>query len=402
MSRLFIASEEDVRAGRTMDVYFRRSRAVLEALGLQELPITAEFTAGSLPAGWPWAVLCGTEEVLRLMEGTPIDIHGIPEGTVWRPRSPRGPRVPFMNVQGPYCAFGEMETSMLGMLCHSSGVATMAARCKMAADMGHVMAFGNRRMHPALAPMLDRSAFIGGCDGVASPLGAEMLGVEPMGTVPHALFLLIGDEEAAFRAFDRHSAAEVPRIVLVDTFSDERFGALLAADCIPGLEAVRLDTPGSRRGSFREIVQELRWELDLAGRTAVRIIATGGLDEGRIAELRGAGVDSFGVGTSISNAPSVDFSMDLVERDGVPVSKRGKFSGRKYPYRCPDCLAMEVSLRSDDEPRCGCGAAMDMAEATLMEGGRRASPPREPKEIRASVLKQLELLRERSTQTGNL
>lgn len=307
-----------------------------------------------------------------------------------------------MNVHGPYCAFGEMETSMLGMLCHSSGIATMAARCKMAADMGHVMAFGNRRMHPALAPMLDRSAYIGGCDGVASPQGAEMLGEAPMGTVPHALFLMIGDEEAAFRAFDRHSDDDVPRIVLVDTFSDERFGALLAAECIPGLEGVRLDTPGSRRGNFRELVQELRWELDLAGKGDVRIIATGGLDEHRITELRGAGVDSFGVGTGISNAPSVDFSMDLVERDGVPVSKRGKFSGRKHPYRCPDCLAMEVSLRSDDEPRCGCGAVMDNAEVPLMVDGERASPARGPKEIRASVLRQLETLRESSAEANNL
>ena len=392
MERLFIATEEDIRQGRTMDVYFQRSLGVLKALDMEETRVKAEFSAGSLPAGWPWAIICGTEEVLRLMEGLPVDLYGIPEGTLWRPRSYRGPRIPFMNIEGPYCGFGEMETSILGMLCHSSGVATKAARCKMAAEMGHLMAFGNRRMHPALAPMLDRSAFIGGCDGVASPLGAELIGEEALGTVPHALILMIGDEVKAYQAFNDHSDADVPRIVLVDTFSDERFGALEACRSIPGLEGIRLDTPGSRRGSFRELVQEVRWEMDMAGHHKVRIIATGGLDEDSIRKLKGSGVDSFGVGTSISNAPTVDFSMDLVEKDGVPISKRGKFSGRKYPFRCPACLLMDVSLDREEEMQCECGAVMEMIEVRMMENGRRTIPAESAKHIRNRVLEQLQMI----------
>lgn len=389
MDRLFIATEEDIRNGRTMDIYFQRSLGVLKALGMEDVSIKAEFGAGSLPNGWPWAVICGTEEVLRLLEGLPVDVHGVPEGTIWRPRSKKGPRIPFMNMEGPYCGFGEMETSILGMLCHSSGVATKAARCKLASGMAHMMAFGNRRMHPALAPMLDRSSYIGGCDAVASPLGAELIGEKPMGTVPHALMLMVGEESESYKAFHAHSPPDVPRIVLVDTFSDERFGALEACKDIPGLEGIRLDTPGSRRGSFRELVQEVRWELDMSGYNHVRIIATGGLDEGSISDLRGSGVDSYGVGTSISNAPTVDFSMDIIEKEGRPISKRGKFSGRKYPFRCAECLTMDVSLTADDVIRCDCGDDMEMIETRLMAAGKRVRPSETPKQIRDRVLDQL-------------
>jgi len=389
LKKLFVATEEDIMQGRTMDIYFQRSRKVLEALGLEKMYVKAEFSTGSLPSSWKWAVICGTEEVIRLMEGRPIDIYGIPEGTIWQPRSRRGARIPLMNVEGQYCDFGEMETSMLGMLCHASGVATMAARCKLAAGMKPLMAFGNRRMHPALAPMLDRSAYIGGCDGVASPIGAELIGERPMGTVPHALMLIVGDEAQAYKAFDKHSDPDVPRIMLVDTFSDERFGALIASENVPDLEGIRLDTPSSRKGSFRELIQEVRWELDLRGYKDVKIIATGGLDEWSLLELRDAGADLFGIGTSIVSAPTVDFSMDIVERDAIPVSKRGKFSGRKYPFRCPDCFCMDLSLSPEDELRCSCGAVMEMIEEPLIKDGRRVGKERNPSEIRGHVISQL-------------
>lgn len=84
MARLFIADEDEVRSGTTMDVYFERTKRILEATGADKVRVTAEFTSGGLPAGWPWAVFCGLEEVVRLMEGQPIDLYAIPEGTVFR------------------------------------------------------------------------------------------------------------------------------------------------------------------------------------------------------------------------------------------------------------------------------------------------------------------------------
>ena len=394
MDKLFIADEKDVRSGYTMDVYFERTKRILEKKGLADTKVWAEFTGSVLPNKWPWAVFCGLEEVLRLTEGMPIDISSIPEGTIFTARSQNSVRIPLMSIYGAYTDFGITETSILGMLCQPSGIATKAARIKMAAKGKTVFAFGNRRMHPAISGVIDRSAYIGGCDAVSSRMGGDIIGKEPLGTTPHALMLMMGSNEAAFRAFDEIIEPEVPRIMLIDTFSDERTGAMEACRAVKDLKGVRLDTPGSRRGNFKELINEVRWELDMNGYRDVGIIVSGGLDEGTVAEIADTCVTGFGVGTSISNAPTMDLSMDLVEKDGVPLSKRGKFGGRKYAYRCPDCLSMDTSLSSEDDIRCSCGCMMNMCEETVLKNGKRAVPVRSATEIRDYVLKQLKQLGE--------
>jgi nicotinate phosphoribosyltransferase len=86
---------------------------------------------------------------------------------------------------------------------------------------------------------------------VAETLGAERLGVQPVGTLPHALDLILGSTDKAARAFDRVIEKEVPRTILIDTFDDEKFGALIAAEAISiSIFAVRLDTPSDRQGNF--------------------------------------------------------------------------------------------------------------------------------------------------------
>jgi len=389
MKELFIADEKDVRNGYTMDVYFERTKRILEAKGLSDVDVWAEFTGSSLPRGWPWAVFCGLEEVIRLVEGLPISISAIPEGTVFKPRTAESVRVPLMNVHGSYTEFGIMETAMLGMLCQPSGIATAAARTKMAAKGKTVLAFGNRRMHPAVSGVLDRSSYIGGCDGVSSKIGGDIIGAEPIGTVPHTLMLIMGSNDAAFRAFDEVIEESVPRIMLIDTFSDERTAALEACRSIKDLKGVRLDTPGSRRGNFKELINEVRWELDMNGYTEVEIIVSGGLDESSIKDIVDTSVSGFGVGTSISNAPTLDMSMDIVEKDGKAISKRGKFGGRKYTYRCPDCFEMGVSLSQNDEIKCGCGCMMEMIEKNILQDGKRLEKARTPSEVRESVIRQL-------------
>ncbi|MDR0778965.1 MAG: nicotinate phosphoribosyltransferase [Methanomassiliicoccaceae archaeon] len=393
MDRLFAANEKEIRDAYTTDVYFERTNKILNSKGLGEADVWAEFTLGSLPKKWPWAVLCGTEEVLRLTEGMNVDIFGVPEGTIFRTRSPKGIRVPLMNIHGRYTDFGEMETAMLGMLCHPSGVATAAARVRCAAKEKKIMAFGNRRMHPAISGVLDRSAYIGGCDDVASKIGADIIGKEAAGTVPHALMLMMGSDEAAFRAFDETIEKIVPRIMLIYTFSDEREASINACKIVKDLKGVRLDTPSSRRGSLKEIIQEVRWELDSKGYKNVEIIASGGLNENSIRELMGSGVSGFGVGTSISNAPTLDISMDLVCKNGSAISKKGKFGGRKYTYRCPRCLSMDVSLSENDSITCSCGSGMEPFETPLLKAGKRVHN-RSPAEIRKYVLAQLKQLGE--------
>jgi len=150
-----------------------------------------------------------------------------------------------------------------------------------------------------------------------------------MGTIPHSLVLMVGDTVEALRAFHEVIDPKVRRVALIDTLQDEKFEAIRVAEALGGdLYAVRLDTPSSRRGDFFRIIQEVRWELDLRGFGHVKIIASGGVDEYEILHLNPV-VDAYGVGTSIANAPVLNFALDIMEIEGRPMAKRGKWSARR-------------------------------------------------------------------------
>jgi nicotinate phosphoribosyltransferase len=389
LPKFFAASDQEIASGRTTDIYFERTMDVLRSKNLLDVSTVSEFTVGGLPDRWGWGILCGIEELVRLLEGHDIDMYGLPEGSVFSPRTQDGLRTPVLRIEGPYGEYCELESPALGFICFSSGVATMAARCKLAACGRTVMSFGVRRMHPALAPVIDRSSYIGGCDTVSSILGAETIGQEPSGTMPHSLIVMMGDQKAAFQAFDAIVEGHVRRVALVDTYYDEKVEAVIACENIKDLYAVRLDTPGSRRGSLPDIVREVRWEMDIRGYQHVKIFVSGGLSEGNLKELVEAGVDGFGIGTSISNAPTIDFSMDIVEKEGRPVAKRGKCSGRKFTYRCDGCLNFAVSTSEGRSPKCNCcGNDMQLAEVKLLSRGKRSDPEECTETIRDRVMRQ--------------
>jgi nicotinate phosphoribosyltransferase len=257
---------------------------------------------------------------------------------------------PVMRITGRYQSFAKYENPILGFLCQSSGVATKAARISLSANGKTIISFGTRRVHPSLAPTIERSSVIGGMNSVSNVLGAKLLNLEPSGTMPHAFIICVGDEVEAWRLFDKALSKEVPRIALVDTFSDEKFAAIRAFQTLGSrLYGVRLDTPSTRRGDLKKIVEEVRWELSNRGGSKVRIFVSGGLDESEVEGLRGV-VDGFGVGTSISAAPVVDFGgkiVELTEESGErrPVAKRGDLSGRKFVFRNPEILHDIVTLR---------------------------------------------------------
>jgi len=164
---------------------------------------------------------------------------------------------------------------------------------------------------------------------VAVDLAVERLGIPATGTTPHALVLILGSTAEAARAFDEVMAPEVPRTMIIDTFDDEKFGALLAARAIPdSIYAIRMDTPGNRRGDFRDLMREVRWELDRNGFEHVKIFASGGIDVEYILHLNPI-CDAYGVGGAIADAPMIDYSLDIVEVNGEDRSKRGKRGGRK-------------------------------------------------------------------------
>jgi nicotinate phosphoribosyltransferase len=236
--------------------------------------------------------------------------------------------------------------------------------------------------------MIERAAFVGGCDGVASVKAAEIIGAEPVGTMAHSLVLILG-EERAWLGLDKLLDKRAPRVALIDTYQDEKFGALAAARVLgKRLAAVRLDTPSSRRGNFAAILREVRWELDSAGFADVQIFVSGGIGEGQMPELNRY-VDAYGVGTSISNAPVVDFALDIVDVEGRPRSKRGKLSGRKHLWVCPECGNRGIApwaTRLGHCPRCN-HRVRSMFETWLSQGKRKKRSP-QAKAVREYALEQ--------------
>jgi nicotinate phosphoribosyltransferase len=390
------ATDEEVKRGLTTDVYFSRTKQILEAKKLDRLKALAEVTSGKLPEGWPWGVLCGIEEVAHLFEGVPVDVYAMPEGSVFYPADYRGVREPVMFIDGAYGDYCLLETPMLGLICQASGAASRAARIKRVAGEKAVVAFGIRRMHPVLSPMLDRAAYIGGFDGVSSLKGAEIIGEKPTGTMPHALMIVFGNQVEAWKAFDEVVPSDVPRVALVDTYYDEKAESVMAAEALKDrLYGVRLDTPGSRRGNFVDIIREVRWELDVRGYKNVRIFVSGGLDEEQVKVLSEAGAEAFGVGTAVSNAPTVDFAMDIVEIEGRLVAKRGKLGGKKQVWRCKECLVDIVLPFGSSKPECPrCGGETEPMLKPLIKGGKIVAELPEPKEIRGYVLGQINKLSE--------
>jgi len=382
MKRFHTASDVAILDGSVTDVYFKRTVEVLRSLDMHK-QVRAEIQCGSFPADYDWAVLAGIEEAAYLLEQRPLTVTAMQEGQLFYPREP------VMAIEGDYLDFCKLETALLGLLCQSSGIATKAARVKQAAAGKPVYSFGARRMHPAIAPMIDRSAYIGGFDGVSVVESARQLGIEPTGTMPHSLILMIGDQDEAFVQFDKVVDPSVKRVALIDTYGDEKFEAINACLALGDrLHAVRLDTPSSRRGNFRRILEEVRWELDLRGFNHVEITATGGLDEYSIPELNEF-VDSYGVGTCVGNAPVIDFGMDIVEIEGEAVSKRGKLSGGKMVMLCGTCGRREViSKRIANSYCCSSTTAKQLLQPLITDGEVVADMP-SVSEIREHVLEQL-------------
>ena len=317
----------DVLSGETADVYFARARAILDAERLDPV-VTMEIFARSE------GILCGAGEALTyLREVLGADSNGSDPASVesLEDGDPFGSREVVMRIQARYSRFGLYETAILGILAQSSGWATAARAIVDAAAPIPVIGFGARHVHPSVSDQMDYASVVGGCVGASTPAGARLAGLAPTGTMPHALILIFGDTVRAALAFDRWIDPDVPRIVLVDTFKDEAEEALRVAEALgERLWGVRLDTPSERGRVTAELVTEVRARLDQAGHGHVRIVVSGGLDAERIGYFkeRGAPVDSFAVGSAISDASPIDFTGDLKEIDGRPIAKRGRIPGR--------------------------------------------------------------------------
>lgn len=317
-NRLFSATHEEIVAGWTTDIYFLKTRDVLRKSGLLETPIVAEIFARKE------GVFAGTEEVLRLFRTLPVapKVETLKEGMTFAPQEV------LMRITGTYGSFGMYETVLIGMLASSTGWATAAKECVIAAEGRDVLCFGARHVHPAIAPAMERAAKIAGCSGLSCMLAAKLCGEEPQGTVPHAAVILMGDTVKLAKVYDETVPANEPRIVLVDTFKDEAEETMRVANCLGDkLDGVRLDTPSERGGVTPGLVREIRWRLDKAGFNKVKVIATGGMTPERIKVLNEVGAAVYGVGSYIAHSTHRDMTMDIKMVDGKPIAKRGRLPG---------------------------------------------------------------------------
>jgi len=379
------ASYKEIKGKKTTDIYFIRAEQILKSIN-KNPEVTAEIWTNNLPEKYEWGIFSGLEEALNLFKNLNVNIWSLPEGSVFYPGDP------VFTIKGKYLNFAAFETPLLGFLCQASGISTKAARCKISAGDKKVLSFGARRMHPSLTPIIDRYAYLGGLDGVSTIISASRLNIKPQGTIPHSVILIIGDTVKAAKAYDNTISEEVPRIILIDTFSDEKTESLRVAKALKKkLNAVRIDTPNSRRGNFEEIAHELRKELNLNNFQNVGIFASGGLNEYDIINLN-KWVDGYGIGTSISSAPTINFSMDIVEIEGKPITKKGKIAGMKKVFRCNRCGLRKVFFNKDVIQNCECGNPMTPITKKLIENGKLIMESETIEEIRKRVLTDIKYL----------
>ena len=314
----------EILSGDSADVYFARADSILEREGLDPVVTMEVF-------GRREAVLCGIDEAKNLLghvlaeaDPTETKLEALDDGDRIEPKEI------VLRIRARYRRFGLYETAFLGMLAHSTGWATAAREVVDAAAPDPVISFGARHIHPDITDVLDYASIVGGCVGASTPAGARLAGLSPTGTMPHSLVLIFGDTVEAALAFDRDLEADVPRIVLVDTFKDEAEETLRVAHALGDrLYGIRLDTPAERGRVTADLVHEIRARLDQEDYHHVKIVVSGGLNPERIRYFREAGapVDSYAVGSYISGASPIDFTGDIKEIDGRPIAKRGRIPG---------------------------------------------------------------------------
>ncbi|HEY8479340.1 MAG TPA: hypothetical protein VIL71_05855, partial [Spirillospora sp.] len=187
--------------------------------------------------------------------------------------------------------------------------------------------------------------------------------------------------------------------LLVDT-SDTLGGVDAAVHAIrraglPSPSGVRLDS-----GDLGALAVRTRRILDDAGMQRARIVASGGLDEHRIAELRSAGapIDVYGVGTKMgvsADAPYLDSAYKLVQYGNRPVMKlsAGKATApcAKQVHRGP--RGDLVALRDEPPPGDGSHALL----VPVMRAGSRTTDAEPLADLRGRCAADIAALPERIT-----
>jgi nicotinate phosphoribosyltransferase len=321
-------------------------------------------------------------------------VHAMAEGTIAFAEEP------LLRVTAPLIEAQLVESRLLNLIHYQTLVASKAARCVIAARGRGLVDFGMRRAHGAEAAVLAaRASYLAGFDATATVAAGRDYGIPVSGTIAHSFVQAHDDERSAFR-----HAAELLRptaTLLIDTYDPLRAAQhvvrlaqeLRATRGTNSIRAVRIDS-----GDLTTVSRRVREILDAGDCHQVQIVASGNVDEWRIAECvqHGAPIDAYGVGTRVvvsEDAASLDIAYKLQEYAGRPRRKlsTGKttWPGCKQVWREFDSDGLLLRDRIALDAESGSGTAL-LYE--VMSRGARASPTIPLAVVREHCAKQLERL----------
>jgi nicotinate phosphoribosyltransferase len=239
----------------------------------------------------------------RRADGTPLMIDGRPI-TLY---------TPLLQVRTSLVLGKLIETPWLQRLNHQAMVASKAARVVSAAGDKPVFEFGARRTQSDASIDAAWAAAVAGCAGTSNLAAWMRHGVAAVGTMDHFYVqaaeqpgLPVDESERrAFATFDRVFGRDA--IYLVDTYDTARGikNAVIASE--GRLGGIRIDS-----NVTAATIEAARALLSELGCGHARIIVSDGLDERRVAKLRGA--DGFGVGEQITCAPDAAAGIGAVAK----------------------------------------------------------------------------------------
>jgi nicotinate phosphoribosyltransferase len=323
------------------------------------------------------------------------EVHALPEGTFFFKNEP------ILEVSAPIIEAQLVETFLINAVSLQTLIATKASRSVHVAQGRPLIDFSLRRTQGTDAGLkAARASFLAGFLGTSNVLAGKLYGIPIFGTMAHSYITSFTKEIEAFRVF----AQVFPKIttLLIDTY-DNLTGAQKAVSVAREMEArgerlryVRLDS-----GDIAAISKAVRQILRQEGLDYVKILASGGFDEFKMAKIlaEGGEVDSFAVGTKMgvsADSPYFDIAYKLVRYGGRPVMKlsSGKVTlvDKKQVWRWFDHqgrMARDtIALRDETLP----GGAPLLK--TVMQAGRISQPLPSLQESREYFFSQFALLPE--------
>ena len=322
------------------------------------------------------------------------DMYALPEGTVCYPH------VQMVRIECDLVGAILIETYLLQTMNFHSLIATKATRITglNTHTPRSVMEFGTRRAQGESAGNDGAyAAVLGGCIGTANCLAEMKYGseVKAVGTVAHSFIEFFPTEFDAFKAFadtypdsvslllDTYNIMEsgLPNLIKLDDYLIEKY----PDDPNRRVKSARIDSGDLARGSKR-----LRKALDAAGKSYIKLVASNGLDEKKIANMElyeHAHFDSYGVGENLITSASDPvfggvYKLVAVKRPDGSYQPKMKCSdsaskaiipGKKMPWRLYDengqaqcdLIAMDGEVIEADKPVTMVNLDSDAIERTV-------------------------------------